>query len=82
MLKTLYEMLWEELDGAETYAKCALSHKAEHPDVAKMFYDISQQEMIHANMLADAAEKIVKASPDDKSIHDFVREMQIEKSVV
>lgn len=83
MLKKMYEMLWEELDGAEEYAKWALSAKADYPDAAKMFYDISQQEMAHANMLADTAEKMIRTHPGitegDKAIHAFVRDMQIEK---
>lgn len=83
MLKKLYEMVWEELDGAEHYAKCAATYKDSYPQLAKVFHDLSQQELIHSNLLYEEAAKMLKAqvhkTPGEQAIHDFVHEMQVEK---
>lgn len=82
MLKELYEMVWEELDGAEHYAKCAATYKDSYPQLAKVFHDLSQQELIHSNLLYDESVRLMKEHPHDagsQAIHDFVREMQVEK---
>ena len=47
IIKQLVEMIEDELEGAEEYAKCAIKHKADHPMLARALYDISVQEMVH-----------------------------------
>ena len=37
LIQTLSEEIEEELDGAENYVKMALSHKSEHPNLAKHY---------------------------------------------
>lgn len=82
ILKEVYEEIWEELDGAEDYAKRAATLKHEHPDIARLYNDMSHQEMMHANALSDEAARMLRdhhMTEGDKAIHDFVREMQVEK---
>ena len=60
IIKELSEMIEEELEGAENYAKLAVHYKAEHPSLAAVYYEISTQEMRHVTMLHDEVVKIIK----------------------
>ena len=59
LMHDLYSMMEEEIDGAETYAAKALSYKASMPDLAKMFYQMSGDEMKHASMIEAEIKKTV-----------------------
>lgn len=48
LIKKLVGFMKEELDGAETYIKCANKYKTDMPELAKAFYDKSEIEMQHA----------------------------------
>lgn len=41
----------EELHGAKNYAKCATRYKTENPTMAKMYFDMANDELKHADML-------------------------------
>jgi rubrerythrin len=60
IIKELSEMIEEELDGAEHYAKCALKHNEDNPALANVFYEISTQEMRHVNMLHEEVVKLIR----------------------
>ena len=51
IIKELSEMIEDELEGAEEYAKDAIYYKDENPALAKTFYEISIEEMRHVDML-------------------------------
>ena len=51
IIEELSEMIEEELEGAEDYAKGALKYKDEHPTLARVFHEISTEEMRHVDML-------------------------------
>lgn len=51
IIKKIADMIEEELEGAEHYAKCAVKYKDDHPTLAKTFYDISTDEMRHVGLL-------------------------------
>ena len=51
IIKELSDMIEEELEGAEEYAKDAVKYKEEYPSLAKVFYEISTEEMRHIDML-------------------------------
>lgn len=59
LMHDLYSMMEEEIDGAETYAAKALSYKASMPDLAKMFHQMSGDEMKHASMIEAEIKKTV-----------------------
>lgn len=59
IIKMLSEMIEEELEGAEEYIHHALKSKEEHPELAKTFFDISQQEMEHVNKLHAEVTKLI-----------------------
>lgn len=60
-IKTLTELVNEELCDADKYAKLALAHKSSHPDLAEVFNTLGKEELKHMKMLHEAAVKIVEA---------------------
>ena len=86
IIKDLSEMIEEELEGAENYAKHALAVRTEHPSLADVFYNISTQEMHHVDMLHEEVAKIIKAhreahgSPPESmlAIYNWLHARQIE----
>lgn len=82
VVKKMYEEIWEELDGAEHYAKRAATLKHDYPDLARLYASMSEQEMHHSNALSEEAARMLKAhgmGEGDRAIHEFVHEMQAEK---
>lgn len=65
IIKELSEMIEEELEGAEHYVKKALELKESHPTLAKVFYDISLQEMNHVNLLHSEVTKLIEQHRKD-----------------
>lgn len=52
-------MIEDEIEGAECYVKMALKLKEERPELAKMFYNLSLDEMGHMSKLHDAVVDII-----------------------
>jgi ferritin len=80
MLEHLKEKLHEELCGAAEYIKSALESKAEHPNWAKMFMDMSSAELNHASNLYKMSEEYYKTaistySTPPKYIEDIWKEI-------
>ena len=60
-IEWLVEQIDEELEGACHYIDKALMEKEDHPDWANSFYQISQQEMAHAEVLHGMAVSLIKS---------------------
>lgn len=59
VIKCLAEKVEEELHDAEAYIDLAMNWKAEQPDTANVFYELSLEEMTHVDKLhAEVAELI------------------------
>ena len=88
MIKELSEMIEEELDGAEEYAKMALMHKNDNPNLAKTFYDIATEEMRHVDMLHGEVVRLIETHKKEhgeppalmKAMYDYMHERQIEEA--
>ena len=88
LIKKIADMIEEELEGAEHYAKCAVKYKDEHPTLAKTFYDISTDEMRHVGLLHGEVVAIIEehrrthGEPPASmlAIWDYLHEKHIEKS--
>lgn len=52
-VEQLADMVEDEIMDAVKYLKCAIACKDSRPDMAAMFFDLSQQEMQHMNRLHD-----------------------------
>ena len=61
IIKCLSEKIEDELSDAREYIEKAIAWKAEEPDVAELFYQLSLEEMGHMERLHQmAAEKIAE----------------------
>ena len=85
LIKELCEMIEEELEGAERYAKCAVKRRESDPTLAKVFYDISMQEMQHVTLLHGEIVKLIEAHRKEKgeppetmmALYEYLHERQI-----
>ncbi len=88
IIKELSEMIEDELEGAEEYITKAIEMKQKHPALAKVFYDISLQEMTHVNMLHTEVAKIIEQHRKEHgeppasmlAVYDYLHEKQIKKA--
>lgn len=88
LIKKIADMIEDELEGAEHYAKCAVKYKDEHPTLAKTFYDISTDEMRHVGLLHGEVVAIIEehrrthGEPPASmlAIWDYLHEKHIDKS--
>jgi hypothetical protein len=86
IIKDLSDMIADELDGAAHYARYAIQHKVDHPELASVLYDISKQEMHHVNLLHDEVVKVIKSYREKhgeppaamQAIYDWQHARQIE----
>jgi rubrerythrin len=86
IIKELSDFIEEELDGAECYAKKAIKFKTERPEMAKMFYMMSTEEMNHVKYLHDAVVKLIDEYRKEKgdpppamlAVYDYLHEKHID----
>ena len=88
IIKRISDMIADELEGAEEYAKCAIMYKDDHPTLAKTFYDISTDEMRHVSLLHDEIVKLIETYRKEHgeppaamlAVYDYLHEKQIEEA--
>lgn len=88
IIKDVAEDIEEELEGAEHYMRTALLYKADNPQLAKTFYDISLQEMHHVELLHGEVVKLIEAHRKEKgeppaamiAVWNYVHEKHIKHS--
>lgn len=86
LIQMLCEMVDDEIADAHKYAKCALEYKDTHPNLSKVFFDLSGAEMQHMTMLHTEAAKLIekyrqeKGEPPEgmKALYDYLHRKQID----
>ena len=77
----------EEIADAKAYAKCALHYKSKRKSLADTFYQLSTEEVRHANILHTEVTKIIdeyRAKNGDppeimQQLYDYMHEQSIAK---
>lgn len=86
LIEKLCEMVDEEIDDAEKYAKCAIKYKEERPALAKTFYDLSTDELRHMKLLHGEAVAVIENYRKEKgeppaemlAVYNYLHEKQTE----
>ena len=89
IIEKLSNMIEDELNDAEKYAKCALKEKEERPSLAQTFYSLATDEMKHMNMLHDETVKIIndyRSQGNDvpvemQAVYDYLHKKQMERAI-
>lgn len=87
LIKDLSEMIEEEIDGAEHYAKEALKYKETDPSLSQTFYEIAGVELEHVNMLHKQVVRIIEQHHKEhgdppvpmRAVYDYLHNKQIEE---
>lgn len=87
IIKRLSEMIEEEAEGAECYAKKALMLKEERPSLGKMFYQLANDELSHVDTLHSAVVNLIREYREQEgdppegmmAVYEYLHEKQIDK---
>lgn len=87
-IKEICEMIEDELSGAKRYAEKALNMKESDPTLARVFYEISLQEMNHVNLLHGEVTKMIEQHRREKgeppvamlAVYEYLHEQHIGKA--
>ena len=88
IIKKLAEMIEEELEDAEKYAKCSLKHRDDDPELSHVFHELATEEMRHADMLHGEVVKLIEKHKREHgdppaamlAVWEYVHERNIEKA--
>lgn len=85
-IKMLVKQIREEMCDAEKYAELAIKLKDEDEELSEMYYELSKQEIKHADLehdqavrlINDAKERGTETPPAMKAVWDWEHEQAIE----
>ena len=88
IIEKLSDMIADEIECAEKYAKCALYYKEEYPQIADTFYKIANEKMEHMNLLHADIVTIINDYRKEKgeppapmmAIYNYMHERHITKA--
>ena len=89
IIKVVSEKIEDEICDAREYAEMANEYKESYPDLARVFYNLSLQEMDHMNMLHGQVTEIIRRyretngePPSDMlAVYNYLHQQQIDKTL-
>ena len=88
IIEKISDRISEEIGDAKTYATMALEIRDDYPEMARVLYTISLQEMEHMRMLHEGVTNLIikyrqeKGEPPENmmAVYNYLHEKQIEKA--
>ena len=88
IIKCLSEQIEDELSDSEKYIDLAMKWKAEQPDTADLFYDLSVEEMGHMERLHQEVAELIEEyrkehgepPKDMMTLYEYLHEHHIKKA--
>lgn len=88
IIKMLSRRIREELSDAKYYASKAVELREQYPDLARTFFDLSEQEMKHMSMLHGRVVDLIndykrehgEPPANMQALYDYIHEEQIEEA--
>lgn len=89
IIKCLTEKIKEEIHDADAYINLATEWKEEEPETAELFYELSTEEMGHAERLHNAVVEMINEYREEHGdppkvmleLYDYMHAQQIEESM-
>ena len=86
LIEKLSGMIEDEIDGARCYVKTALEYKGSKPELARVMYNLSMQEMQHMTDLHALVENVIdeyrrehgEPPADMQAVYDYLHDQHIE----
>ena len=87
IIKLLEDLIEDETEDVEKYAKLAVEYKDSYPDLAQLFYNLSTQEDGHQASLHNEVVKIIaehrrkhgEPPAEMLAVYDYIHKKHIEK---
>ena len=87
IIEKLSDMMEEEMCDAEKYIECAMKWKEDDMMLAKMFSDLSADELKHAMLLHENATRLINdykqrgntVPPEMQAVYDYLHDKHLEK---
>ena len=87
IIEKLSEKIADEIEDAKEYAEMAIEEREEHPDLARMLYTISTEEMDHMGRLHSAVAQIIEDYRKTKgeppaamlAVYEYLHKKEMEK---
>ena len=89
IIKCIAEHIAEEISDAEAYIDMAAQWKEEQPDAARVFADLSAEEMGHAEKLHEVVTDLIREYRDQHgdppagmmALYEYMHDRQLENSM-
>ena len=89
IIKCLSQLIEEEMSDADKYIDLAVKWKAEEPDTADLFYELSLEEMGHMDKLHEEVVELIdeyrkehgEPPKDMMVLYDYLHEMHIKTAM-
>ena len=85
IIKCLSEKIEDEMKDADEYVQLAMTWKEEQPEAAEVFYQLSTEEMGHADRLHEVVAKLISKYREENgdqpkemlALYDYLHQKQI-----
>ena len=89
IIKCIADKISEEINDADDYITLAAEWKEDQPEAASVFYELSTEEVKHADMLHEVAKKLISEYRETHgeppapmmAVYDYLHGKQVENAM-